>query len=620
MIGLLVAPADYGGVGPLKVMMSWSERDDEIDAMDLSIALDEMTMPTSEPAEPTVEIPIEIPEVLVAPNSAKTSGSQSGDSKQAGDGKSSNGPQGSFFGIEAYGHEFVYIVDTSGSMKNRRFDRARAELIRSVNGLTEDQYFYVFLFGSTTFQMFDQEEERPQMIRATRDNKERLEKWLRGSAYKGGNTDPRGALRSSLKMNPSAIFMLSDGEFNGAKKNLSSNLFLGNRDAFSIVKANLSTSPIHAIAFEDKRSCANMQRLADMTNGSYRFTARDDAGAKEKFEAAMKLKQNGDSKGAERMLHTVIDSFPSSDSAFKARKMLADNVVAEAKKDLANGKVENISEKIESILNLDPNATVTADAQKEIVSQMLKIAKDQGELEYNEALGKLENLKTRFSQSPAIKAAALPLAEEQLTLARSLVKSDPVAAYKRFDEIAKMIGTSEGIQKCNEEKEQIAASVLEKARQTLKVEGTAKAADYLRSAMAKSKGLPLAGQATEMHADLAMEIMAKERDAIREKNGDALAKARAELQKAFEADPRFQILRQEFIVRESKARELLRSATRKSRMIDLQAALPMFERIVERYPFTLAAVKAKEQIINAKREVKDDTNDDLEMMLDSLLQ
>ena len=49
--------------------------------------------------------------------------------------------RGSFFGIEAGGHEFVYVLDVSGSMQGRRFDRASEELLRSVEQLGPHQRF-----------------------------------------------------------------------------------------------------------------------------------------------------------------------------------------------------------------------------------------------------------------------------------------------------------------------------------------------------------------------------------------------------------------------------------------------------------------------------------------------
>ena len=58
------------------------------------------------------------------------------------------GPSGSFFGINASGQKFVYVIDKSGSMKGRRYERATGELMASVERLNDSQYFYVMMFSS----------------------------------------------------------------------------------------------------------------------------------------------------------------------------------------------------------------------------------------------------------------------------------------------------------------------------------------------------------------------------------------------------------------------------------------------------------------------------------------
>ncbi len=93
--------------------------------------------------------------------------------------------QSEFFGISAYGNEFVYVLDMSTSMleKSRygrtRFQVAAEELIRLVDNLTEDQKFFVILFCYQTRLLFDRNSAVPKMVPATPSNKRVLRAWLR---------------------------------------------------------------------------------------------------------------------------------------------------------------------------------------------------------------------------------------------------------------------------------------------------------------------------------------------------------------------------------------------------------------------------------------------------------
>ena len=74
-----------------------------------------------------------------------------------------------------------------------------------------------------------------------------------------------------MRIKPSAVFMLSDGEFQESKGIRRGGLLVGGGDAYSIVAASKGVIPVHAIAFEDPRSCRNMKRLAEVSGGEYRF-------------------------------------------------------------------------------------------------------------------------------------------------------------------------------------------------------------------------------------------------------------------------------------------------------------------------------------------------------------
>lgn len=162
-----------------------------------------------------------------------------------------SGPQAEYFGTIADGDRFVYVLDVSDSMNRRsggtsrpssRFEGASAELLRSIGQLTEDQWFYVILFSHQTRRMFDDNSVVPQMVPATPDNKARLRRWL-ASVKAGGGTDPRQALRLALELKPSAVFLLSDGEFNGQQGGNGTGVFAAN---VSVKAGNTSTTDQNA--------------------------------------------------------------------------------------------------------------------------------------------------------------------------------------------------------------------------------------------------------------------------------------------------------------------------------------------------------------------------------------
>lgn len=183
------------------------------------------------------------------------------------------GKQASFFGTVAEGDTFVYVLDMSGSMKGPRFARACGELIDSVQGLREKQQFYVLLFNDAYRRMFDDQTVTEDAVRATAENKRRLRQWL-SKIQAGGGTDPREALRIGLALRPSALFLLSDGQFNLDKSRSGPRLRHGDTTPAELVgKLAPKKVPIHTFAFESQGAVATMQELADKTGGEYRFIA-----------------------------------------------------------------------------------------------------------------------------------------------------------------------------------------------------------------------------------------------------------------------------------------------------------------------------------------------------------
>jgi hypothetical protein len=59
-----------------------------------------------------------------------------------------------FFGTAAKGNRFVFVVDNSSSMKGGRLEMAVAELVKTVEGLSAKQSFYVIFVSDKPYPMF----------------------------------------------------------------------------------------------------------------------------------------------------------------------------------------------------------------------------------------------------------------------------------------------------------------------------------------------------------------------------------------------------------------------------------------------------------------------------------
>jgi von Willebrand factor type A domain len=163
-----------------------------------------------------------------------------------------------FFGTTGAGKSFVYVVDMSGSMTGRRFDRAKAELVKSINKLNAEQKFYIYFFNDRTFPLFEPKPAKD-MVPANSTNKERARRWI-GLRHAESTTNPNYALQQALEMRPEVIFLLTDGE-------------LDDPDAvrYMIRKYNKTKVVIHTIAFENEDGGLTLEAIAQENDGIYRF-------------------------------------------------------------------------------------------------------------------------------------------------------------------------------------------------------------------------------------------------------------------------------------------------------------------------------------------------------------
>lgn len=134
---------------------------------------------------------------------------------ETGSAGAGSGDGASFFGLEAKGRRFAYIVDISGSMNQgyseglSRWDQTRQELLRSIRSLDADAEFHVQLYASGSVSLFGVSawsQSTPMNKRLSTDALARINP--------DGGTNPMPAFQSvfSLDPRPDAIYYMSDGE------------------------------------------------------------------------------------------------------------------------------------------------------------------------------------------------------------------------------------------------------------------------------------------------------------------------------------------------------------------------------------------------------------------------
>lgn len=181
-----------------------------------------------------------------------------------------------FFGIQPYGERIVYIIDISRSMSARgryhtRYERAVKALMQSVEQLDVHQQFYVFLFSFTTDRM---KIDGDRFCFSTKETQAKLREWLE-SRRLGSGTDPREALAEAFSLQPSCIFLLSDGEFNGVQYR--NGKFGGEISTVELCKKlNKSRCPIHTIGLEDLDNQVNLKAISKQSGGIYQFIPKTD--------------------------------------------------------------------------------------------------------------------------------------------------------------------------------------------------------------------------------------------------------------------------------------------------------------------------------------------------------
>lgn len=175
-----------------------------------------------------------------------------------------------FFGVKASGKKFVFVVDSSNSMRNGKFDAAKEELEYAIRRLSPEQLFYVVFFDQDAEKMILPPDVEPptNVVPATSKNISGFVKWM-GTVKNEQKTNPYEAVKFALALKPDAIYILSDGKFTDRGQTVR---FLKEENILDDpINGRRPRAIIHTIAFWQRDGEEAMQDIAKTHQGTYRF-------------------------------------------------------------------------------------------------------------------------------------------------------------------------------------------------------------------------------------------------------------------------------------------------------------------------------------------------------------
>lgn len=169
------------------------------------------------------------------------------------------GGAASFFGVEARGSRFAYVIDVSGSMRGEKMAALKTELNESIKAMLEHMSFVVVCFQSDAVPLGN----RTRWMDATEAGKRWAFEKIAVLEAQGG-TEPWPALEIVLgtKPPPDAIYFMTDGVFDPVVA-----------DQLAIRNNGSRKVPIHCITFVDKSAEELMRRIAAESGGTYAHVA-----------------------------------------------------------------------------------------------------------------------------------------------------------------------------------------------------------------------------------------------------------------------------------------------------------------------------------------------------------
>jgi len=175
-----------------------------------------------------------------------------------------------FFGLKSVGKRFVFVVDSSNSMRGGRFEDAKKELLEAIKRLSKDQSFYVLFFDQDAARMTfaPDTDPVPGLVAATKENVYKLERWVE-TVENERQTNPLEAMKFAVAMLPDVVFLLSDGKFTDRGGTLDF-LQIGNEFKES-KKLKRPKIVIHTLGFYSRDSEETLKQISDAYKGIYRF-------------------------------------------------------------------------------------------------------------------------------------------------------------------------------------------------------------------------------------------------------------------------------------------------------------------------------------------------------------
>jgi len=177
-----------------------------------------------------------------------------------------------FFGVKATGNTFVYIVDSSPSMRrDGAFEKAKQEMMRSLTSMKPKQRYFISFFGKEIDPMTSKSgavEKFP--VYAKPENISQTIDWMRQVQVQKEGWPPNEALAQAIAMQPDGIFLLFDGD---TKVDVAKFLRRENRTD-DILSAGAPKVAIHVIHFFQDEFQKQMKQVAEENGGTYRFVPR----------------------------------------------------------------------------------------------------------------------------------------------------------------------------------------------------------------------------------------------------------------------------------------------------------------------------------------------------------
>ncbi|MCY2984362.1 MAG: hypothetical protein NTY15_12110 [Planctomycetota bacterium] len=183
-----------------------------------------------------------------------------------------------FFGVKATGNTFVYIVDSSPSMRrDGAFDAAKAEIMRSLQSMKPKQRYFISFFGKEIDPMvFKTGEVEKYPVYAKPENLTKTIEWLSRIQIQKEGLPPNNALSEAIAMQPDGIFLLFDGD---TRSDVAKYLRKANRTD-DILSAGKPKVPIHVVHFFQEEFQKQMRQVAEENGGTYRFVPRPERPSK----------------------------------------------------------------------------------------------------------------------------------------------------------------------------------------------------------------------------------------------------------------------------------------------------------------------------------------------------